>query len=135
MSRLKNSKLLAVVVIMVIGILMFGAGHVLAQSGTPGTASAPDLLTKVGIVAGIVATIAQGVKKFVPAVGGYAAIALNLILSLGLAYQSHPTFDIQFALTTIAAALASSGIHSFLRPAGVTSSPSPITPNTPPVGS
>jgi hypothetical protein len=99
-----------------------------AQAGAATTAPITpmvDLLTKIGIVAGVIAAALQGLKKFVPALGGWYAVALNFILSLALSYAASPSIDPQFFISAIGTALAAAGIHSFLRPADVISTTAP----------
>lgn len=96
-----------------------------AQAGTAPT-SATDIVTKIGLIATLVATGLQGIKKFVPALGGPYAVVLNFILSLALAYAASPSLDVQFFIHALGGAFAAAGIHSFLRPVGITSTASPF---------
>lgn len=97
-----------------------------AQAGTAPAAAAGDIVTKIGLIATLVSTVLQGVKKFVPALGGPIAVVLNFILSLALSYAASPSLDLQFFIQALGGAFAAAGIHSFLRPAGVASTGSPF---------
>ena len=97
-----------------------------AQGGTAPAPAATDIVTKIGLIATLVATVLQGIKKFVPALGGPYAVVLNFVLSLALAYAASPSLDVPFFINALGGAFAAAGIHSFLRPAGVTSSVSPF---------
>jgi hypothetical protein len=102
-------------------------------AATTATATMPpmlDLVTKIGIIAGVIAAVLQGVKKFVPALGGWYAVAINLVLSLALSYAAAPSADPLFFISAIGTALAAAGIHSFLRPAAPNA---PAAPSSPPI--
>jgi len=99
-----------------------------AQAGTAPAPAATDIVTKIGLIAGIVATVLQGIKKFVPKLGGPYAVVVNVILSLALTYAASPSLDLPFAIQALGGALAASGIHSFLRPANITSTVEPFKP-------
>jgi hypothetical protein len=99
-----------------------------AQTGTAPAPATVDIVTKIGLIATLVATVLQGIKKFVPALGGSYAVVLNFILSLALAYAASPSLDVQFFIRALGAAFAAAGIHSFLRPAGIISTASPFAP-------
>ena len=109
-------------ILMVMGALLTVHGQV---GPTPPPPAVFDV-TKIAAVAVVVAAVLQGVKKFVPALGGIPAVLINILLSLATAYATNPTLDVQFFITALGAALGSAGVHSFLRPAGVASTGSPM---------
>jgi len=90
-----------------------------AQAGTAPASATAEMATKIGLIATVVATVLQGIKKFVPKLGGWYAVVLNFILSLAVAYAASPTSfpDWQFFIHAVGGAFAAAGIHSFFRPA------------------
>ena len=67
-----------------------------------------DAVAKVGIVAALSVTILQGIKKLVPQINGWWAVAFNLILSFALTIAAHPS--------ALISAISASGLHSLARP-------------------
>lgn len=112
----------------VVLVSLLGSSVYAQTTGTTGAPVPLDLAAKIGIVAAVVAAALQGLKKFMPQIGGIAAVLINIVLSVALSYAAHPSLDMQFFITSLAAAVSAAGIHSFLRPAGVMSTAAPTLP-------
>ncbi|MBZ5523573.1 MAG: hypothetical protein LAP21_15170 [Acidobacteriia bacterium] len=101
-------------------VLFFVAYQGLVAMDTNAGASAPApfaLQTKVLLVAGLVYTVLQGAKRFLP-VTGYLAIAGNVALSvLGVVtiVQPQDLFSTQTLMAVITAASSAAGAHGTLR--------------------
>lgn len=123
--RQRAINILALACMFVLCACLIGVVH--AQIGPTPTPPVPlDLVGKVALIAGIITTILQGVKKFLPSLGGTWAVVINVALALAITYSTNPMLNIQFAVTAVMAALSAAGVHSFLRPAGIASSKSPF---------
>lgn len=88
---------------------------VLAQEAVP-TPAGVDLATRVIVVAGIVATVVQGIKKIFPAIGGPVAIVLNVVAALAGTYAAAPAganvLGISFLIQAAGSAFMAHGVHA-----------------------
>jgi hypothetical protein len=119
------------------GLVLFFCAVVAMTVHAQGSTDQPQEplnMAKIGMIATVVASVLQGIKKFFPGLGGWYAVAINFILSLALAYATAPTsashpqpsLNLVFFIHALSAAISAAGIHSFLRPAGVTSTGTPF---------
>src|SRR3954468_16413947 len=85
----------------------------LALAALDGTMAA-----KVIAIAVIIYPILQGVKKAIPSLSGWYAVALNVVLALGgviVAVPANQLFSVGTLLMFITAATAAAGIHGTIK--------------------
>ncbi len=95
-----------------------------AASAAP-AGDAASVAAKIIAIAGVVAAVLQGLKRFIPAITGPIAIVGSVVLAVAGAYavaDPGTVLSIQFFTTTLLAALGANGIHSFAKLAGGKSS-------------
>lgn len=94
-----------------------------AQDNGGSTPPPLDLTAKVILIAGMVFTVLQGIKKLFPAIGGTGAKVLNAIMAAALAFSTAPAgtavlswqFIISVVVPAVLAAIGAMGIHDALR--------------------
>jgi hypothetical protein len=116
------TKRLGIFVLFVVLILI--AFPVFAMQGTvpipvtPTPAPISTLATNIIVIAGIVSTVLQGIKKLLPAINGKLAVALSIIASIAGAYAvaaPGQVMSVQFLVTALGAALSANGIYSLVK--------------------
>jgi hypothetical protein len=95
------------------------AGPVFAQTAVVPSPLSAAVAGKIIAIAGVVAAVLQGLKKFIPAISGSIAVVLSVVLAGASAYATADpgqVLNVQFFVTTITAALGANGIYSFMKP-------------------
>jgi len=89
-----------------------------ADSTLGGGIDWPALADRVVVIAGIVFAVLQGIKKLFPALGGWLARVLSILLVVAGAYAvatPDQVLSVSFALNIILSWLGATGLHDALR--------------------
>ena len=85
---------------------------------TPTPAPVSTIATNIVVIAGIVASVLQGLKKMIPQINGNVAVALSVVASIAGAYAvaaPGQVMNIQFLITALGSALSANGIYSLMK--------------------
>ena len=101
-----------------LALLVILAAPVLAAQEAPPAVAPVDLATRVAVIAGVVVTILQGVKKLFPKISGPVAVILNVVLAVAATYAAAPAgtniLSISFLLQTAISAFMAHGAHALV---------------------
>lgn len=110
--------LLAALLLFVVPVLFAMQAPVPVTPVPPNPTPPMGVGEQVIVIAGVIATALQGLKKLVPQINGKIAVAISIAGALAGAYavaQPGQVVSVQFLLTTLGAALGSNGIYSLLK--------------------
>jgi hypothetical protein len=120
MKTNRTKYLLYVLFAIVLLVLCAPLAHAF-QTPTPTPTPVSGLPVKIIAVAGVVAAVLQGLKKFIPGLNGWVAVLASVVLAVAGAYATadpNNVLNIQFFTTTVLGALGANGIYSFAQIAG-----------------